>query len=374
MDQKSLIPVASPQLGPKTMDYVRECIETTWISSSGRFISAFEEEFAKFCGVKHAIACNNGTTSLHLALHALGIGSGDEVILPDLTYIASANCVTYCGATPVFVDNDRRTFNMDPTKVEAAISPRTKAIMVVHLYGHPVDMGPIYDIAERHGLLIIEDAAEAHGATYKGKRVGGLGHCASFSFFGNKIITTGEGGAVTTNDDELAAKLRLLRGQGMHPQRRYWFDVVGFNYRMTNVAAAIGLAQMEQIDSALAYRQEIANFYSSRLAGTSGLILPLVEPWAEHAFWMYTIMLDDTVAIDRDDFMRSLQQKNIETRPVFHPMHALPPYAQDGSAFPNAIFCGARGVNLPTHQNLTEDDMIYITDTVKAIINGVKRS
>jgi perosamine synthetase len=351
------------------MEYVRECIETTWISSSGRFITEFEKEFASFCGVKHAIACNNGTTALHLALHALGIGPGDEVIIPDLTYIASANCVTYCGATPVFVDNDRKTFNLDPSRIEAVISPRTKAIMVVHLYGHPVDMDPIYHLAEKHRLLIVEDAAEAHGATYKGKRVGSLGTCASFSFFGNKIITTGEGGAVTTDDDELAAKLRLLRGQGMHPNRRYWFEVVGFNYRMTNVAAAIGLAQIEQIDTALAHRQEIARQYSNELAGTPGVILPYIEPWAEHSFWMYTIVLDESLSINRDDFMMNLHQENIETRPVFHPMHSLPPYAQDGTAFPNAIFCGSRGINLPTHENLTKDDITYVTDTIKRLVD-----
>lgn len=366
---RSFISVASPRLGPNTMDYVRECIESTWISSSGRFITAFEKEFARFCGVKHAIACNNGTTALHLALHALGIGPGDEVIIPDLTYIASANCVTYCGAKPVFVDNNRKTFNLDPSLIEAAISPRTKAIMAVHLYGHPVEMDPIYQLAERYRLFIVEDAAEAHGATYKGRRVGSLGTCASFSFFGNKIITTGEGGAVTTDDDDLASKLRLFRGQGMHPERRYWFEVVGFNYRMTNVAAAIGLAQIEQIDNALSHRQQIARQYSSELAGVPGVILPHIEDWANHSFWMYTIILDDCIPTDRDTFMIQLHEENIETRPVFHPMHSLPPYAQVGSQFPNATFCGARGINLPTHENLTRDDISYVTDTIKRLVD-----
>jgi len=208
------ISVAAPSLDGNERDYVLECLDSTWISSVGRFITDFEKAFADYCGVKHAIACNNGTTALHLALVALGVGPGDEVIVPSLTYIASANAVTYCGATPVLIDNDPRTFNLDPAKLEALITPRTKAIMPVHLYGQICDMDPILEVARKHGLKVVEDAAEAVGATYKGKMSGSLGTCATFSFFGNKIITTGEGGMITTDDDELAAKMRLLRGQG----------------------------------------------------------------------------------------------------------------------------------------------------------------
>ena len=220
----------------------------------------------RYCGVKHAIATNNGTSALHLALVALGLQPDDEVIVPTLTYIASANAVHYCNAKPVFVDNDIHTFNIDPEEIEAKITPRTKAIMPVHLYGHPVDLDPILEIANDHGLFVVEDAAEAIGAKYKGRTIGGHGTCATFSFFGNKIITTGEGGMVTTNDDALAERLRLFRGQGVDPKRRYWFPVVGYNYRMTNVAAAIGLAQLECIDAHLQARKTVADGYDRRLA------------------------------------------------------------------------------------------------------------
>lgn len=342
------------------MRYVQECIETTWISSQGKFIQAFEQMFADFCGVKHAIACNNGTTALHLALVGLGVGPGDEVLVPDLTYIASANCVRYCGAEPVFVDCDPLTFNMDPAAIEARITPRTKGVMPVHLFGQPCDMDPIREIAERRGLFVVEDAAEAHGARYKGGRVGGLGDCASFSFFGNKIITTGEGGAVTTNDDALAARLRLLRGQGMDPERRYWFNVVGYNYRMTNIAAALGVAQMERVDEALAFRKELATWYDEDLAGEPLIIRPHVEPWAEHSYWMYSIMLDPAVTVSRDEVMARMNGAGIETRPVFHPMHVLPPYAQSAAPFPNAASCAARGISLPTHEMLSRDDVTRV--------------
>ena len=242
------IAVAAPTLNGNEKRYVLECLETTWISSIGRFITEFERGFARFCGVEHAIAVSNGTNALHLALVALGVTSGDEVIVPSLTYVATANAVTYCGAKPVLVDCDPRTLNIDPAAIAGKITAHTKGIIPVHLYGHPADMDPIISVAREHGLFVLEDAAEAHGAEYKGRRVGGLGNCAAFSFFGNKIMTTGEGGMVTTNDSALAAKLRLYRGQGLDPGRRYWHPVIGYNYRMTNIAAALGLAQLEQVD------------------------------------------------------------------------------------------------------------------------------
>ena len=355
------IPVASPVLGEAEARNVAECLQSTWISSAGRFIGEFETRFAEFCGVRHAVATNNGTTALHLALAALDIGPGDEVIVPDLTYIASANCVRYCGAEPVFVDCDPRTFNMDPERLEALVTPRTKAVVPVHLYGQPCDMDPIAAVAERHGLHLVEDAAEAHGARYRGRRTGGLGRCASFSFFGNKIITTGEGGAVTTDDDALAARLRLLRGQGMDPQRRYWFPVVGYNYRMTNVAAAIGVGQMDRIEEALAFRRKLAGWYGEALAGEPRVVRPHVEPWAEPSWWMYTVMLAPALtaarAGARDAVMAAMDAAGVETRPVFHPMHALPPYARDGAPFPHATDCAGRGINLPTHEKLTREDV-----------------
>ena len=364
------IPVASPVLGEAEAANVAECLRTTWISSVGRYIGEFEARFADFCGVKHAVATNNGTTALHLALAALDIGPGDEVIVPDLTYIASANCVRYCGAEPVFADCDPRTFNLDPHAVEALVTPRTKAVIPVHLYGQPCDMDPITAVAERHGLHVVEDAAEAHGARYRGRRAGGLGRCASFSFFGNKIITTGEGGAVTTDDDALAARLRLLRGQGMDPERRYWFPVVGFNYRMTNVAAAIGVGQMERIEGALAFRRELAGWYGDALADEPRVVRPHVEPWAEPSWWMYTVMLAPGLGDRRDAVMAAMDRAGVETRPVFYPMHVLPPYAREAAPYPHATDCAARGINLPTHERLTREDVARVVQALQAALDG----
>jgi len=345
-------------------------MNTGWISSAGKFVTAFEKSFAEFCEVRNAVATNNGTTALHLALVALGIKEGDEVIVPTLTYIASANAVKYCGATPVFVDNDPRTFNIDPKVVERAITPKTRAIMPVHLYGQMADMDPLIDIAQRHNLLVVEDAAEAIGARYKGRRAGSKGVCATFSFFGNKILTTGEGGIITTDDDRLADRLRILRGQGMDPQRRYWFPEIGYNYRMTNIAAAIGLGQLENIERHLQTRRDLARLYDERLAPLDNLLFrPSVEPWAEHVFWMYTIILSDNVRPSRDDVMKAMDVAGIETRPVFYPMHVMPPYFDSSSEkFPNANFCSARGINLPTHGLLTEPDLDRIVCSLKSAL------
>jgi perosamine synthetase len=359
------IPVSAPTLTGREREFVLECLDSTWISSKGKHIAAFESSFAEFCGTRHAVATNNGTTALHLALVALGIGPGDEVIVPSLTYIASANAVTYCGAMPVLVDCDERTLNADPVEVRAKVTPRTRAIMAVHLYGHPVDMDPILELGEAHGIAIVEDAAEAHGAEYKGRRAGSLGTCAAFSFFGNKIVTTGEGGMVTTDDDALADRLRLYRGQGVSPERTYWHDVIGYNYRMTNVAAAIGRAQMERIDEALARRAELAGWYDETLVGLP-LVRPIVESWARHAYWMYTVLLPQGSSEEQREHVRAeLAKARIETRPVFYPMHLLPPYAEDPSGYPRATSAAARGINLPTHEQVSRADVGFIRDRLE---------
>ncbi len=363
------ISVASPVLDGREAQYVMECLQTNWISSNGRFIKAFEDAFAALCGVNYAVATNNGTTALHLALTALGIQPGDEVIVPTLTYIASANAVRYCGATPVFVDNDRRTFNLDPADIAKKITSRTKGIIPVHLYGHPADMDPILELAKQHGLFVLEDAAEAIGAEYRGRPVGSIGDCATFSFFGNKIITTGEGGMVTTNDGALADKLRLFRGQGMDPARRYWFPVIGYNYRMTNIAAAIGLGQIERVQHHLAARRLVADAYESKLAKLGDLVIrPYVEPWAKHVFWMYTVILGDKVTRSRDEVMARMDASGIETRPVFYPMHIMPPYEEKGVSYPGADYCAARGINLPTHGLLSDSDISRVVDALRSAI------
>lgn len=368
MNKKTKIPVASPIFIGNENKYVVECVESGWISSNGRFIKAFEEKFAEFCGTKHALTCSNGTVALHLALLAYGIGAGDEVIVPTLTYVASANAVTYCGARPVFVDSEANTWNINPELIEAKITDTTKGIIVVHLYGHPVDMDAVMKIARKHNLVVIEDAAEAHGALYKGRVAGSLGDIATFSFYGNKIITTGEGGMVVTNDDEVAAKLRLLKGQGMSPTQRYWFPIVGYNYRMTNMQAAVGLAQLENIDWHLSKRREIARLYHQYLALLSDYIeLPLEEDWASHSFWMYTILLKNTVKLTRDEFMEALDRQGIETRPIFYPMHILPIYQEDANSYPVANDVASRGLNLPTHGLLKEEDIVYIAKQIENI-------
>lgn len=357
------IQVAQPVLQGNEKKYVLDCLETNWISSIGKYINEFESSFAEFCGVKYAIATNNGTTALHVALVALGVGSGDEVIIPTVTYIATANAVKYCGGTPVFVDVDPVTLNILPGAIESKITDKTVGIIPVHLYGHPADMVEINRIAERSNLWVLEDAAEAHGAKVNGRKVGSLARCATFSFFGNKIITTGEGGMVTTDDDSLAARIRLLRGQGMDPHRRYWFPEIGYNYRMTNIQAAIGLAQLETIDEALRFRSELAEWYNEGLANVQGLVLPVVKPGMVASYWMYTILLSDGGQHERDKLMAQLEVVGIETRPVFYPMHVLPPYKEEES-YPNADLWSQRGINLPTHQGLTREQVQYVCDSV----------
>jgi perosamine synthetase len=359
------IPVAEPVLRGRERDYVLECLESGWISGSGRFVTEFESQFASFCGVQHAIAVANGTVALHVALAALGVGPGDEVIVPDMTYIASANTVAYCGARVVLADVQPDTWCLDVEDVARKITPATRAIMPVHLYGHPTDMQPLLDLARRHALAVIEDAAEAHGAEYRQARVGGLGDLGTFSFYGNKIITTGEGGMVTTNDADLAARVRLLKGQGMDPQRRYWFPVVGFNYRMTNIQAAIGLAQLERVDWLIERRREVAAQYRSHLC-SSALTLPQEAAWARNVYWLYSVLVPADV--DRDGVMADMARAGIETRPFFVPLHALPPYREpDGDQqYPVSTALGARGISLPSSASLTEDQVACICRSLLA--------
>ena len=267
--------------------YVLDCLDSTWISSRGKYIERFESEFAKFCDVPHAVATNNGTTALHLALAAHDVGPGDEVIVPTLTYVASVNVVRYCGATPVLVDCQGPNLAVDPDQIKQKITAKTRGIITVPLYGHPVECDRIESIAEQHGLFVVEDAAEALGAEYRGRRIGGWGQCATFSFFGNKTITTGEGGMVVTRHAQLADRLRFLRGQAVSPDRAYWHTEVGFNYRMTNIAAAIGCAQLERVEDLLQRRQQLAGWYNKALADHQDqLQLPKVSEHCHHSYWM----------------------------------------------------------------------------------------
>lgn len=356
------IPVYQPYLIGNEKQYVCECLDSTWISSKGRFIPEFEKRFAEYTGVKHATSVCNGTVALHLALLALGIGPGDEVIVPTLTYISSANAITYTGATPVFVDSIESTWQMDPEDVRRKLTDRTRAIMVVHLYGHPCDMDALMAIAREYSLFLIEDCAEAFGTLYKGKHVGIFGDIATYSFFGNKSITTGEGGMVVTNDETLHDRSTHFKGQGLAKHRQYWHDVIGYNYRMTNICAAIGLAQLEQANILLQKKKEIANFYQNNLKG-----LPITfhseTADTQHSFWMCSILVDDPA--QRDPLREALEKAGIETRPVFSPIHTMPMYSTKFQRHPVAESLGWRGINLPSWPALKEEQLTFICQCIE---------
>ncbi len=358
------IPISEPLLSGNELAYVNDCVRSGWVSSLGKYIPEFEQGFADFCGVRHGIAVSNGTAALHLALVALGIGPGDEVIIPTLTFIATANAVRYTGATPVFADSEAETWNLDPQDVACRITPHTRAIIPVHVYGHPANMAPILDLAKQHNLHVIEDAAEAHGARYQGKRVGSLGEINAFSFYGNKIITTGEGGLLTTDEDALAEKVRFLRDHAMSPEKRYWHTEVGFNYRMTNLQAALGVAQMERIEEFIARKRWIAESYNQGLREVAAIRLPPEAPWATSVYWMYSILLNKDFPLSRDEFMSRLRQQNIDSRPFFYPIHVQPPYQADIS-LPVAENLSRRGINLPSAVTLSEEDIQRIVQAIR---------
>jgi perosamine synthetase len=358
------IRVAEPVLDGNESKYVLNCLEENWISSKGKYIDTFERLLAEYCGTRHAIVTNNGTTSLHLALAAMGVAEGDEVIMPTLSYVATANAAVYCNATPVFVDCEPEYFSMDPEKIEKAITPRTKAIMTVPLYGHPVDMDPIQRVAQEHGLAVLEDSAESLGAEYKGRRIGSLALCSSFSFFGNKTITTGEGGAITTDNDELAMRMRYLRGQAVDPSKNYWHKEIGFNYRMTNLAAAIGVAQAERLPIHVERRRQVAKWYKEALwSHQSYLQLPKQADWAKHSYWMYTVLIREANLQFRDQMIHELANLGVETRPVFYPIHTMPSHFRN-QRYPVSERCSYSGLNLPTHGRMTKADVEFVADSM----------
>jgi perosamine synthetase len=363
---RRIIPVSDPKLDGNELRYVTQCVQSNWISSAGRFVREFEEAFAAAVGCRHGVACSNGTTALHLALAALGLGPGDEVIIPTFTMIATANAVRYTGAMPVLVDAERETWNLDPAGLAAKVTPRTRGIVLVHTYGHPADMGPILDLAERRGLWVVEDAAEAHGARYRDRPAGSLGRAASFSFYANKIITTGEGGMVTTNDPEVARLARRLRDHAFSDERHFWHKYLGFNYRMTNLQAAVGLAQTERLAELVEIHRVNAARYTARLAPVAGLTLPIERPWARNVYWMYGLLVEDAFGISRDVLRRRLARHGIETRTFFIPIHLQPIYyeAFRGQRYPVAEELCRRGLYLPSGATLTEAEIDYVTEMV----------
>jgi perosamine synthetase len=362
------IPVAAPDLSGNEEAYVGEAIRSSWISSMGPFVERFEQEFAASCGTSTALGVCNGTIALHLSLLALGVRPGDEVLIPALTYVATANAVRYVGAEPVFVDVDPTTWCIDPTILEDAITRRTRGIIAVHLYGHPADMDAINRVAGIHGLWVVEDAAEAHFATYKGKPVGGLADIGTFSFYGNKLITSGEGGAVTLSDPRIELRARTLRGQGMDPARRYYFPVTGYNFRLTNVACAILCAQMERREAIVERRRDIFDKYRSGLEGVPGIGLQPVADWAIPAPWLFCITVDPhAYGRTRQELVDMLDAEGIETRPFFIPLNTLPPFRKGsrGLDVPVAESLGESGLNLPTFGGLTHDAQARVIDAVR---------
>lgn len=356
------IPIYQPTLGGNEKQYVNEALDTNWISSKGEFVSKFENQFSNYLSVNYSTSVCNGTVALHLALLALGIGPGDEVLVPTLTYIASVNAITYVGAKPVFVDSEPIYYQMDPNDIQKKIGSNTKAIMAVHLYGHPCNMEAITKICDENGLYLIEDCAEAVGSKYKDKYVGTFGNIATFSFFGNKTITCGEGGMVVTNDKTLFERSVHFKGQGLAKERQYWHDVIGYNYRMTNIAAAIGLGQLEQIEKFIERKRQIAHYYIENLKE-----LPLeVQPEADnclHTYWMVNVILKS--GINRELIRQKIESKGIETRPMFYPVHTMPMYSRQFEINSISEDLGWRGLNLPSWPGLEDEALEFIVKTVR---------
>ena len=354
-------PVYKPYIGEKEKEYVNECLESTWISSKGKFISLFENKFSEYVKSDYSTTCTNGTVALHLALLALDIKDGDEVIVPTLTYIASVNAISYVGAKPIFVDSEDKYWQIDTKKIEEKITSKTKAIIVVHLYGHASDMDEIIKIAKKYNLKIIEDCAEAFGTKYKNTHVGSFGDIATYSFFGNKTITTGEGGMVTTNDEVLYKRIIKLKGQGLAENREYWHDLIGYNYRMTNIACAIGLAQLEKINFILDKKRKIAQYYKEELKN-----LP-IEFHKEakdcfHSYWMCTILVENESI--KNNLRLYLKENLVETRPIFDPIHKMPMY-NEYQSFLVAENLSTRGINLPSYPELEKYDLELICKIIK---------
>jgi perosamine synthetase len=363
---KQKIPIAEPEIGEEELRNVTEAVKSGWVSSKGPFIEEFENSFSKYIGTEYGIVTSNGTTALHLALVALGIGKGDKVLVPSLDFISVANAVTLTGAKPIFLDSHPDYWCLDPSKIVERLDKQTKAIIAVHLYGHPCDMDKIVKIAADHDLNLLEDCAEAHGAEYRNKKTGSFGIISCFSFYGNKIITTGEGGICLTDDRKLAEKMKILRDHGMNPDRKYWHDVIGFNYRMTNLQAAIGVAQLRKIDHLIERKRTIARLYAEQLKELPSVTPAPEMPWAKNVYWLYSVLVEETL---RNKLLDIFEKQDIEVRPFFYPSHILPPY-KSSLQLPVAEELSRKGINLPSGFNLSEKHVRRITDLMRAVLDN----
>jgi perosamine synthetase len=360
------IPISKPSITSLEIDNVTKAVTSGWVSSLGEYVDQFERDFSEFCKVDYCLSTSNGTTALHLALLALGVGPGDEVIVPDLTFIATANAVKYTGATVVLVDIDSKTLTIDAGEIRKAITKKTKVIIPVHLYGHPAYMPDIMIIANEFGLHVIEDCAEAHGARINGKIVGSWGDINIFSFYGNKIITTGEGGAVVTNNSKLYERMKLLRDHAMSKEKRYWHIEVGYNYRMTNIQAALGVAQLQRIDEILENKKKIFEKYKKELSGLEGLCINRKMDWADPVYWMICIEIDGFDENIRNHFIALLNKKNIDSRPYFYPISDMPMYPNTDTIVTHELY--KKGINLPSYIGLSDLDIEYICNTIKSVM------
>ncbi len=369
-----MIPVCTPLLGGKELEYVSDCIKTNWISSRGRYVQEFENRFSNYCGCKFGITTTSGTTSLHLALASIGLKEGDEVIVPAFTMISSVLPIVYCRAKPVLVDSDEDTWCMDVNQIEAKVSDKTRAILPVHIYGHPCDMDSILEIAEKHDLYVIEDAAEAHGAEYKGKKAGGIGDIGCFSFYANKIITCGEGGMLVTNNEEIARRAMALKnlsfdeGKG----RVYVHSEIGYNYRMTNLQAAVGMAQFERIDELAEMRRKNAQYYKELLKNVRGIRLPNEQGWAKSVYWMFSILIEPEFILTPEKLMGELEKLGVETRPFFVPMNDQPVFKNiglfKGEVYPIAEELSRKGMHLPSSSGLRKEEIESVCDSIINLI------
>jgi perosamine synthetase len=363
------IPVLEPYLSKKEAGYVQDCMNSNWISSQGKYIQKFEEMFEKYHPGTHAVAVANGTVALHLALTALGVGKGDEVIVPAVTFVATINAVLYCNATPVICEIDAKTWCIDPKNIASLINSKTKAIIPVHLYGQSCDMHKICRIANQKNIKIVEDTAEALGSCLEKKPLGTFGDSSTFSFFGNKTISTGEGGMVLFKNSKLAKKAKILRDHGMNPNRKYWHDIVGFNYRMTNLQASIGVAQMERLNKILVKKREIAEFYKKSLKNVPGIrLFPFESKKIKHSHWLYTVVLSNKIA--RDQVISELLECGIDTRPVFYPLHFMPPYEKHlrSNSLKVSENISLQGLSLPSSASLGKEELDFIVSNLKRVL------
>lgn len=364
-----MIQVAEPHVTERDIELVNEALTSGWISSAGKFLDLFEERWAAYCGMPHGIAVSNGSVALDVAIELLDMQPGDEIIMPTFTIISPAQSVVRAGGVPVLVDSDTRTWQMDAGQIEAKITTRTKAILVVHIYGHPADMDPILYIARKYGLVVIEDAAEVHGATYKGRRCGGLADISTFSFYANKLVTTGEGGMVLVRTPELAERARGLRNLCFQRKQRFLHDKLGYNFRLTNLQAALGVGQIERIDEIITRKRAIATRYNDLLADVSVVTLPVEEQWATNVYWVYGLLLDDSTGLDAAQLAVQLKERGIETRPFFLGMHQQPVFQRmgmfRGESYPVAERLARQGLYIPSGLTITDEQICQIATTVR---------